>query len=233
MNRGRVGEEMRGKEMDRCPLTVLGTTSQIRALITILNKALRLIRAAFHTSPIYTLEIKTAIPPLDIHLEMMIQNAAIRLNKIAKRSPIIQQLPNEWRHNKQPTSNPPIPTTTNSKAHKPKTTSLLKLAKRQNPNCEKITINIPPWTKTANDLRNKIEILHLTCLKDKSKETAREHTISVRSQSSNQTILTIYTDGSKTEEGTGTGYIAYHRNHTITKKEIGMGSQAETFNTEK
>jgi hypothetical protein len=29
--------------------------------------------------------------------------------------------------------------------------------------------------------------------------------------------ITIYTDGSKMEEGTGTGYIAYHRNCAITK----------------
>jgi hypothetical protein len=98
---------------------------------------------------------------------------------------------------------------------------------------EKITIDIPPWTKTANDLGNKIKISHLTCPKDKRKETAREHTISVRSQSSDQTILTIYTDGSKMEKGTGAGYIAYHRNRVITKKEIGMGSQAEAFDAEK
>jgi hypothetical protein len=50
------------------PVWVMGTSSQIRTLITIQNKALRLISAAFHTSPIYTLKIKTVIPPLDIHL---------------------------------------------------------------------------------------------------------------------------------------------------------------------
>jgi hypothetical protein len=66
------------------PVWFSGKTSQIRALTTIQNKALRLISAAFHTSPIYALEIKTAIPPLDIHLETTIQNAAIRLNKLAK-----------------------------------------------------------------------------------------------------------------------------------------------------
>jgi hypothetical protein len=71
--------------------------------------------------------------------------------------------------------------------------------------------------QTANDFGNKIEILHLTCLKDKRNKTAKKHTISVRSQSNNQTILTIYTDGSKTEEGTGTGFIAYHKNHIITE----------------
>jgi hypothetical protein len=57
--------------------------------------------------------------------------------------------------------------------------------------------------------------------------------LSVRSQSNDQSILTIYTDSSKTEEGTGTGFIAYHRNRAITKKEIGMGSQAEAFDAEK
>jgi hypothetical protein len=57
--------------------------------------------------------------------------------------------------------------------------------------------------------------------------------MTVRSQSNDQTILTIYTDGSKTEEGTGAGFIAYHKNRAITKKELGMGSQAEAFNVEK
>jgi hypothetical protein len=35
------------------------------------------------------------------------------------------------------------------------------------------------------------------------------------------------------EEGTGIGFMAYHRNCTITKKELGMGSQAEAFDAEK
>jgi hypothetical protein len=35
------------------------------------------------------------------------------------------------------------------------------------------------------------------------------------------------------EEGTSTGFIAYHRNCAITKKELGMGSQAEAFDAEK
>jgi hypothetical protein len=77
------------------PVWFSGTTSQIRTLIIVQNKALRLISAAFRTSPTYALEIETAIPPLDIHLKITIQNAAIRLNKLAKRSPIIQRLPNK------------------------------------------------------------------------------------------------------------------------------------------
>jgi hypothetical protein len=66
------------------PVWVSGKSSQIRPLTIIQNKALRLISAAFRTLPIYALEIETVIPPLDIHLEMVIQNAAIRLDKISK-----------------------------------------------------------------------------------------------------------------------------------------------------
>jgi hypothetical protein len=66
------------------PVWFSGTASQIRALIIVQNKALRLISTAFHTSPTYALEIEMAIPPLDIHLETTIQNAAIRFNKLEK-----------------------------------------------------------------------------------------------------------------------------------------------------
>jgi hypothetical protein len=174
-----------------------------------------------------------AIPPLDIHLETIKQNAAIRLNKISTPSPIIQCLPNEWHKYKPPTIFPPIPTNTNSKTCKQKMTSLLKLAKQQNPKCEKITTDIILWAKTTSELGNKIEILHLTCPKDKRKEVAKKYAISVRTHVNEQTILTIYTDGSKTEEGTGTSFIAYHRGCTIVKKELGMGKQAEAFNAKK
>jgi hypothetical protein len=51
------------------PTWAAGTKTQIKPLIKVQNKALRLICAAFRTSPIHTLEIKAAIPPLDIHLE--------------------------------------------------------------------------------------------------------------------------------------------------------------------
>jgi hypothetical protein len=121
----------------------------------------------------------------------------------------------------------------NSKAHDPGMTSLLKLAKQQNPKCEKITTDIITWAKTTSELGDKIEILHLTCPKDKRKEVANNHAISVRTHTNEQTLLTIYTDGSKTEEGTGTSLIAYHTGCTIIKKEPGMGKQAEAFNTEK
>jgi hypothetical protein len=119
-----------------------------------------------------------------------------RLNKIPTLSPIIQCLPNEWHKNKPPTIFPPIPTNDNSKTCNPKTTSLLKLAKWQNPKCEKITTDIIPWAKSTSKLGDKIKILHLTCPKDKRKEVAKNHAISVRTHTNEQTLMTIYTDGS-------------------------------------
>jgi ribonuclease HI len=55
----------------------------------------------------------------------------------------------------------------------------------------------------------------------------------VRTHANDQTLLTIYTDGSKTKEGTGTSYIAYHKGRPITKKSLSMGNKAEAFDTEK
>jgi hypothetical protein len=37
----------------------------------------------------------------------------------------------------------------------------------------------------------------------------------------------------KTEQGTSAQFIEYHKGYTIIKKELGMGTQAEAFNTEK
>jgi hypothetical protein len=53
------------------PTWAAGTKTQIKPLIKIQNKVLRLICTAFRTSPIYALEIEAVIPPLDIHLEIV------------------------------------------------------------------------------------------------------------------------------------------------------------------
>jgi hypothetical protein len=121
------------------PTWAAGTKSQIKPLIKVQNKALRLICAAFRTSPIHALEIEAAIPPLDIHLETVKRNAAIRLSKIPLLSPITQRLPNKWRNYSPPSIPPPIPTNINPRPNAPKTTSLLKLATQHDHNCERIS----------------------------------------------------------------------------------------------
>jgi hypothetical protein len=85
--------------------------------------------------------------------------------------------------------------------------SLLKLADQHDHNCEKISPVIPPWTNTAEKFKGKLTILNLTCPKYKRGGTAKKHTLSVRAHANDQTLLNIYTDGSKTKEGTGASYI--------------------------
>jgi hypothetical protein len=63
--------------------------------------------------------------------------------------------------------------------------------------------------------------------KDKREEIAKKHTLSVRAHENDWTLLTIYTDGSKTKEGTGASYIMYHKGHPIAKKSLGMGNKAK------
>jgi hypothetical protein len=111
--------------------------------------------------------------------------------------------------------------------------SLLKLAAQHNHKCEKISSNIPPWTNMAEKFKGRLTILATTCPKDKREEIAKKHTLSVRTHTNDQTILTIYTDGSKTKEDTGASYIAYYKEHPIAKKAIGMGNKAEALDTEK
>jgi hypothetical protein len=174
-----------------------------------------------------------AIPPLDIHLEMVKHNTAIRLSKITLLSPITQRLPNKWRNYSPPSIPPPIPTNINPRPNAHKTTSPLKLAIQHDHNCERISTIIPPWTDMSAKSKGRLTILDTTCPTDKREETAKRHTLSVRAVANDQTTLMIYTDSSKTKEGTGASYIAYHKGRTIVKKSLGMGHKAEAFDAEK
>jgi hypothetical protein len=97
----------------------------------------------------------------------------------------------------------------------------------------KISTVIPPWTNTTEKFKSQLTILSTTCPKDKREETTKRHAISVRAVANDQTVLTIYTDGSKTKEGTRASYIAYYKGHPVAKKALGMGNKAEAFDTEK
>ncbi|KAI4293607.1 hypothetical protein K523DRAFT_223081, partial [Schizophyllum commune Tattone D] len=61
------------------------------------HRALRLICAAFRTSPIHALEVEASIPPLRHVLDQEVRRYGVRLNKLSTQSPIIDRLPNAWR----------------------------------------------------------------------------------------------------------------------------------------
>jgi hypothetical protein len=83
--------------------------------------------------------------------------------------------------------------------------SLFKLAAQHDHKCEKISPNIPLWTDMAEKFKGRLTILATTCSKDKREKIAKKHTLSVSAHANDQTLLTIYTDGSKTKEGTCQG----------------------------
>jgi hypothetical protein len=85
----------------------------------------------------------------------------------------------------------------------------------------------------AEKFKGRLTILDSTCPKDKREETAKKHTLSVRAHVNNQTLLTIYTDSSRTKKETGASYIVYHKGRPIAKKSLGMGNKAEAFDAEK
>jgi hypothetical protein len=84
----------------------------------------------------------------------------------------------------------------------------------------------------AEKFKGQLTILDTTCPKNKREETAKRYAILVRALANDQMVLTIYTDGSKTKEGTGAGYIAYYKGCLAVKKSLGMGNKAEAFDAE-
>ncbi|KAJ7670203.1 hypothetical protein B0H17DRAFT_836392, partial [Mycena rosella] len=64
--------------------------------------ALRLICTVFRTSPINALEIEASIPLVRLALDRDNHRAGIRLNKLSAENPVIQRLPDAWRHGRAP-----------------------------------------------------------------------------------------------------------------------------------
>ncbi|KAJ7637832.1 hypothetical protein B0H17DRAFT_894633, partial [Mycena rosella] len=68
------------------------------------RRALRLICAAFKTSPINAMEIEASIPPIRLAMDAGNRRAALRFNKLSINSPIIQRLPDNWRTGSLPST---------------------------------------------------------------------------------------------------------------------------------
>jgi len=125
-----------------------GKKWHIGAINKVQNRALRLICAAFCTTPIYALKM-ASIPPANLFLDSTTKQAAIRFNKLSTNNPVIQWLPNRWRANNNPPQlAPPLPSLPAS-WHKSNTTQLLQVTKNTSPLNEQIfPFLLPPWRRT-------------------------------------------------------------------------------------
>ncbi|KZT68049.1 hypothetical protein DAEQUDRAFT_738966 [Daedalea quercina L-15889] len=101
------------------------------------------------TTQITALEIEAAIPPIRHHLNLVRDNAAIRLNKLGDFSPIIQRLPETWQRHRVDTPPPPCPThrrVTARRRKPPASTRLNDLASLSDPQNERLEpLALPPW----------------------------------------------------------------------------------------
>ena len=126
-----------------CPAWWNNMKCQATHLEKVQRKALRLICAAFKTTPTHALEVEASVPPLKHRAYLISRRYAIRLNKLPTTNAIIQRLPDAWRDNEKPTFPPPIPTTVPRRRPKP---TLTKLASHTNHNHERINpYASPPW----------------------------------------------------------------------------------------
>ena len=65
-----------------------GKKTHAKSLGKTQNRALRLICAAFKTTPIHALEIEASIPPIHLTLDLEKTRAAIHFNKLSTRNPV-------------------------------------------------------------------------------------------------------------------------------------------------
>ncbi|PPQ83048.1 hypothetical protein CVT25_005209, partial [Psilocybe cyanescens] len=137
-----------------------GTKKQTIPLEKVQHRALRLICAAFKTTPIAALEIEASIPPIKHQLDLHTKRCAIRFNKLSTTSSIIQRLPDSWRADRPPTEPPPLPTKpSTTRSHQKKTTTLTSIATHTSPQHERIDPYLfPPWRRTPSSFENRLII---------------------------------------------------------------------------
>ena len=210
------------------------TKCQRKPLEKVQRNAMRLICAAFKTTPTYALEIEASIPPLKYQAELISRRYATRLNKLPTSSAVIQRLPNEWRSNNPPTFPPPIPTAP-TPARKP-LTNLKKIEKHTSHDQERIDpFSSPPWRRTHSIFPDRFNIN--TCPPNTDKVKARDdHNKTISDYHKNPNVLCIYTDGSKIFRSgfyrIGAAATVMHEGREVAFDRLGLGGHAEVFDAE-
>ncbi|KAJ3516558.1 hypothetical protein NMY22_g14182 [Coprinellus aureogranulatus] len=228
------------------------TSYQRKPLEKVQNRALRLICAAFKTSPIRALELEASIPPLHIHNKLLSRRCAIRFNKLPDSSPIIRRLGKDWLshpHTRNPSQNdspaqhnpplPPQPIKRRTGNRRTESTTLLDLARYTDYRHERIDpFLLPPWRRLQSSFDFRIVIDPFPSFKgnDAKKKAADQHTAEVRRLLTSASNLIVYTDGSLVRKAgftrVGAGVVLYHQGREVKNKILGLGGHAEVFDGE-
>jgi ribonuclease HI len=217
-----------------CPTWWNGTKCMAKPFEKVQRHAVKLICAAFKTTPTYALEIEASIPPIKFQADLAIRRYATRLNKLPISSPVLQRLPNEWRDNKPPTAPPPL-TTSHFPRRKPATT-LQKAAKHTSHDHERSDpFASPPWKRTLSTFKNRFFIKpHKPPSED---ITSREMHLNIISNLQNDpNVIYLYSDGSKINKAgfyrIGAAAVAYYLGNEVETGLLGLGGHAEVFDAE-
>jgi ribonuclease HI len=221
-----------------CPAWWTGKQYQIRPLERVQRRALRLICAAFKTTPIHALEIEASIPPIHIQAQIHARKCAIRFNKLPTSSPIVQRLPAEWRETQTPTLRPPLPfrPPSNSAQNMKKTTTLQTLSSYTNPNHERINPFLtPPWQQSPLSFSTRF-ILNPHLPNTEKQDSSRLHLNLIDTISRSNSTLYIYTDGSLLQRSgfqrTGAAAVGYRNQEEVFHTQMGLGGHAEIHDAE-
>ncbi|KAF5311492.1 hypothetical protein D9611_011566 [Ephemerocybe angulata] len=221
------------------PAWFTGCKYQSKHLEKVQNRALRLVCAAFRTSPMKALEVEASIPPISLQAKMAERRAAVRLNKLSFLNPTIQRLPNEWRCNKPPVVPAPLkPNKGRTAVDRRKSTTLLDLTRHSSPEHERIDPYLyPPWRRLQSSFGGRL-VVERKVGKEKAdkRKLAWEHNALYDELSQSPSHLIIYTDGSLLRNGgfnrVGAAAVMYHLNRNVGQKKMGLGGHAEVYDAE-
>ncbi|PPR03941.1 hypothetical protein CVT26_001146 [Gymnopilus dilepis] len=218
-----------------CPAWWNGTRYQSKPLEKVQNRALRLICAAFRTTPITALEIEASIPPIRHQIHLHIKRCAIRFNKLDPNNALIRRLPNSWHDGQEPTPAPPLPPHPNKLTH-PRSTTLQIIASHTSPAHERIQpFLIPPWRRTPSHYPGRLFINN--CPVSSDKDTLKDQHIQlVEGLKSNINAIVVYSDGSLVKQSgfqrAGAATVGFHCGSEIFSSRMGLGGHAEIFDAE-
>jgi ribonuclease HI len=188
------------------------------------NKSLRQVCAAFRTTPIRALQIEASMLPMALHLEVIADKTALRLNRLAHDHPLLQRLEQPW-HDGELDFPPPLRRLRHN-------TRLHLLANRSDPSYERIDPFLhPPWSELPSDPKSRLHINPMPPGVDRA-GAAYAHLSLVRTFTSKSEHLVVYADGSMVEGRTGAGYVGYHLGHRVFEGTLGLGTEAEVFDGE-
>jgi ribonuclease HI len=217
-----------------CPAWWNGCGYQVKPLEKVQRRALRLICAAFKTTPTYALEIEASVPPIKHQVDLISRRCAVRFNKLPSTSPIIQRLPDTWRGNQPPTAPPPLP---QSPKNQNRTKTVLQnLAKNTSPVHERIDPFLaPPWERMTSVFPNRFTTN--PCNPNAGNKTAKkDHLKLVQSLKNKPSAIYVYTDGSKVQRPpfvrVGAAAVTYSEDQEVAQGKVGLGGHAEVFDAE-